>query len=417
VYHLVRSPEATSQQMLALVDVARETLAFALTQTADAIPPYADDLLEQRELVSALRSAHYARCDDLPFLSGVREAFIASFGPARFRVGTWLWNHPVAIAAPVVRLLSEPQAEKQDFLTAFDIDIHLEALFQHEDPVWFRYPSLPGSLAKQLVCEIMVNFYKRILATRDGIPGYVLGSPTRLSRRIFLREHFNVNTDYLKVCPGCDGSPPPLSGEDLQTDVDHFFPESKYPFLSVHPANLTPYCETCNHYKHAKDAYDVALVEHAGLYGMCHPYRRPGRDEIQVHLQRIPRDYTIQLQLFPNHDTPQNWARLESLRHLFTLDVWWQGALDRQKFDKLFSSILQPLIEAAWDSGAFHQHNPDDEWLIRQLSTIIKIIKGIVGQVEFATATLAYAQWKASDETERAMLLQAIEFDFNARRA
>lgn len=46
-------------------------------------------------------------------------------------------------------------------------------------------------------------------------------------------------------CPICDA-------KDIELQLDHYLPKSKYPTLCVNPDNLIPICGTCNGIKHAK---------------------------------------------------------------------------------------------------------------------------------------------------------------------
>lgn len=47
-------------------------------------------------------------------------------------------------------------------------------------------------------------------------------------------------------CPICDA-------KDVQLQLDHYLPKSKYPSLCVNPNNLIPICGTCNGIKNAKE--------------------------------------------------------------------------------------------------------------------------------------------------------------------
>jgi hypothetical protein len=52
--------------------------------------------------------------------------------------------------------------------------------------------------------------------------------------------------DYSRVCGYCDGNLGDLTERKSANDIDHFFPKTDYPHLSIHPYNLYPACKPCN---------------------------------------------------------------------------------------------------------------------------------------------------------------------------
>lgn len=69
----------------------------------------------------------------------------------------------------------------------------------------------------------------------------------------------------IEVCPYCNSEPIGV-GEDSDLDIvvrdqiEHFFPESRYPFLSITLFNMIPVCITCNTNKRAYDTYKDKMV-------------------------------------------------------------------------------------------------------------------------------------------------------------
>lgn len=58
-------------------------------------------------------------------------------------------------------------------------------------------------------------------------------------RELFLKEYEKLNVRH--ICPACLGT------MTLRTaEIDHYFPKSKFPVLSIHPLNLVPLCHECN---------------------------------------------------------------------------------------------------------------------------------------------------------------------------
>lgn len=69
----------------------------------------------------------------------------------------------------------------------------------------------------------------------------------------------------IDVCPYCNSREIGV-GEDVDLDIkvrdqiEHFFPDSKYPFLSISLFNMIPVCPTCNGNKRAHDTYEEKMV-------------------------------------------------------------------------------------------------------------------------------------------------------------
>ncbi|MCW8838645.1 MAG: hypothetical protein OQK11_08090, partial [Thiovulaceae bacterium] len=82
------------------------------------------------------------------------------------------------------------------------------------------------------------------------------------------REFFNIFTD-VNVCPYCNRNfinpiykEESLDGEfkKWSPDIEHFFPKSIYPFLSLSISNLLPSCTFCNKIKHDVDTYKYDCI-------------------------------------------------------------------------------------------------------------------------------------------------------------
>lgn len=79
-----------------------------------------------------------------------------------------------------------------------------------------------------------------------GIPGEMLGRDRNYTRHDFLEAFSNENKN-LHVCAFCDEARIGTRRKgQLYADIDHFFPKSIYPHLSIHPYNLVPACHSCN---------------------------------------------------------------------------------------------------------------------------------------------------------------------------
>jgi len=91
---------------------------------------------------------------------------------------------------------------------------------------------------KEIFESLYTYFFKQLNNDMEDIEDIEDVNITK--REKFYREFFSSNND-LSVCPSC------LGELNLRTkQLDHYFPKSKIPVLSIHPANLVPICSTCN---------------------------------------------------------------------------------------------------------------------------------------------------------------------------
>jgi hypothetical protein len=129
----------------------------------------------------------------------------------------------------------------QTILEAFDHDI---TFHQHidDDKYLFHYWML-DSTTQSFLQKLMEGFYTELLMT--GFPPSIHGQNQRFDRDAFVAAFWQANSE-LKTCPACDGDKPPTIDTKVYADADHFLPKSKYPFLSLHIANLVPTCVYCN---------------------------------------------------------------------------------------------------------------------------------------------------------------------------
>lgn len=95
--------------------------------------------------------------------------------------------------------------------------------------------------------EFLQLFYDA-LSSDSGLPGEMLGLSrgNNFGRQHFLHAFQDANKD-LYVCAACDETRISTRHKGhIYADIDHFFPQSLYPHLSVHPYNLVPICHGCN---------------------------------------------------------------------------------------------------------------------------------------------------------------------------
>lgn len=394
MYHPINKPDC-APQLENLMALARTTIAFGLENDATIVAGYEGEIDEQAALARRLGANFLLEHGSFRFLAAVHSRFIEYFEVQGSRLaGEWLWNKPAAIAEWVVRLLVIPLSEKQGILEAFDADIDLEARFADGH---FHYLVIPATCATalSLVRQILLNFYSDILAG-SGVPPNVLGEAQVLDRQVVLQAYLRANR-HLKVCPGCDGSPPSLANGIVHADFDHFFPKSKYPFLAIHPINLTPYCKDCNQtYKQSKDALEASGV--SSLADIYHPYLRPAYQEVRVVVERNPSDGQPRLHLRTDANSHQHAVRLNSLNQLLNLEPRWEG--DRSQ-GRLSTKLEYALTHATQDERKAG-HSPTIAWFEEKLNVVAATMKAFLGKDEGLVPALAYAQWVANDDEAKA---------------
>ena len=102
--------------------------------------------------------------------------------------------------------------------------------------------------------DFLRRFYYEL--SKEKLPIYLFSDAEAkdFSRQNFLSA-FLAENNALYVCPICDESGSyTSSGGEIYTDIEHYFPQSKYPHFACHPYNLIPICHLCNSAIHgAKD--------------------------------------------------------------------------------------------------------------------------------------------------------------------
>lgn len=411
MFHPIKKPECYDQ-LKELTDLAQLTLAFALHYDESDVADFVanPDAPRQTRLINTLDGDFLAAHGGEGFLDRVKTGFLDHFAHNgdRLKAGEWLWVKPVAIARPVLRLLVIPKEQKSvpDVIQMFDEDMAILESFDTaadlSDKVGFNYSQNPirDPEVQNLVKEILTNFYERIFRSKSEIAVEIVGGTMPLNRSIFMRYFAG-----LAVCPACDGSHAPILDDQLQTDADHFFPLSKYPFFAVHPLNLIPYCKYCNQppFKGSKDVIDAPRV--TNMNDIFHP-RRPARDKLKV-LVVSTSDGTPDLQVHPESPNASHQAQRESIIYLFDLERRWKGELNGNRSMNRLKSSLQGRIREArqrpeQQGAAFA---PNDQWLQRSLRSIRAQRIQDRGVIPNAVTDLAYACWIVENEQARAQLL------------
>jgi hypothetical protein len=265
-----------------------------------------------------------------------QSVFVEKFGQ---RWGEWLFeriSHNKKFNAAftnLVRHINGDALKRHMILQAFlnDTRFHLRL---NDATFGFQYRSLDQE-TKDLLKDLMELFYDDLLET--GFPVASSNSYGKFTRNDFRKAFWDAN-DGVDLCPACDGPKPPSRFRVVQSENDHFFPKSIYPFLAVHFSNLLPVCKYCNQsFKRSADPIDQH--DNQPLRRSFFPYEMPAAERVQVVVSRSntgERDVAIEAK--DNDDT----IRATNLDRLLSLKARWRDELQR-----VIGELIEEFIRAS----------------------------------------------------------------------
>ncbi len=256
-------------------------------------------------------------CHDTDEISGLRKPMLEHM-------------HVIAACDPAL---------KTQLLAAFENDVCFTQQFTEQSAAGNRRLMGIALLDDQLedirnaVRGFFESFYTPNFLT--GI-GYRMrkqdGSREHFHRTAFINAYLQKNT-RVKVCPACDGS---LDN----SDVDHFYPKSRFPFLACSLWNLVPLCQTCNRGRNGKRD-KVPLTQDADdqTAEWFHPYLRP----IHATYEFRPVRTAEGLHLILHSDDVQQQKRLDNYLWLFGMQERWREALINRVNNAI--AMVQDLLQ------------------------------------------------------------------------
>jgi hypothetical protein len=357
-----------------LNELARLTLEFCLTQTL----PLTKDEIHQR--------------------------FVQHFTANGYdKAGEWLWDKTVLVRPYVFSLAPLCVQEKQGIYDGYLQNQAIEDRFLVGSFINIPIPPVTQA-AYDFSADLSRNFYKILC---DGVPGDKINELEQLDRQTVLRAYLDAQKRIaLKVCPGCDGKPPSISDGVIHEDLDHFFPKSKYPFLSIHPLNLTPFCKDCNQtYKRSRDAIldiDPIVIDVHDLNDIFHPYMHPAKDELAIEINCTGDDPPA---FHFNHrpGSANQPARLHSLKYVLDIETRWTGDLDEDRIQALLENTLLYNSEEEREDENFVA---DEAWFDLHLRCCISLFQRGTGKIQNQVPAYIYAQWIRSDAVIRKKWLE-----------
>jgi hypothetical protein len=242
-------------------------------------------------------------------------------------LGKWLWDRILwqgeitvygkAVFALLAKINTDSMGANEVW-TAIHHDVRFS--FNWNNPNFlFRFPRLPEDW-RIVVAKVLSKFYDWLVDLGFSKLTFSL-TAEKLDRLSILRAYRN---SYARVCGYCDGSAGDMTDDKAADHIDHFFPKSEYPHLSIHPDNLFAACSGCN------SIWKLALnpvpdVRAGMLEDTYHPWLVPGRDVIRIAVQADPANWSnLSLEL----TDPVRPKCALNLNRMLNLDERWSGRVN-----------------------------------------------------------------------------------------
>jgi hypothetical protein len=264
---------------------------------------------------------------------------------ARFRgrgaqIASWIWRAPSRYE-PLEKLAEGPAAQK----LGWSQRITREAFEFLQHPIGPIHPHVrrTASLWESEGADFLRRFYVD-LCSDSGLPGCIFSEPGAGSfGRKDLLAAFKEANHHLHICAVCDetGYHTTLGGH-IFAEIDHYLPESMYPYLACHPFNLIPICHYCNAMIKGKaNPLQGSSSNRLGVENIFLPYRETGlgsRTYLQVRLGRAPAKAEFG-ELRPREESNLR-SRLEGFRRVYKIPDRW-----RQRVDQIGPQLLKRIRE------------------------------------------------------------------------
>lgn len=171
------------------------------------------------------------------------------------------------------------------------------------------------------------------------------GHVCRATRGELSQDYYRLNPALNHTCPVCLHH---MSNAAKETELDHYFPKSRYPVLAVHPWNLMYICKDCNKtYKKSKDP----LSRGRGMLDTAfRPYRDTVREHVVLNFQWAPKIEEDRVKLSPAADCMGEKDKVDAFSALFQLEERWSADLAG-----LFECLRQFYMDQNLDKAALYQ--------------------------------------------------------------
>ena len=145
------------------------------------------------------------------------------------------------------------------------------------------------------------------------------------SRKELAKDYFKGKNEKIRrICPVCLQ---PVTNGETDEDVEHYFPKSKYPCLSLHPYNLYFCCTTCNtSFKGTKSPLKGKTRDIGRIFL---PYLDTVKDAVQLKFENPGDKDSEVVKMLPKEDAvPETKEKIREFDRLFALEERWSGQLE-----------------------------------------------------------------------------------------
>lgn len=248
------------------------------------------------------------------------------------------------IRKAVQKILKLPRNQRKKLSEAVTNDIRFYEKL--DDPDFeFLYRKLPEP-TREAGNELLLRFYG-ILGSKTGFANLV-GQKARLNGAI-LEELYRQANKTRMICPACLVERlPRATGGISQNDREHYFPQSKYPPLAVHPFNLAIACIKCNQRRHS-DIDPISDHKAGALLDSFLPYIRPGLDQIELKFEPAVAKRPM-VTISGKAGEVRAKRRAMNFDQMYKLSAYWSNYLediDQTLRDRVFSKSSTPTLADA----------------------------------------------------------------------
>lgn len=219
-----------------------------------------------------------------------------------------------------------------------------------------------------------------------GFQGYLFGAETAVGRnytRSAFVQHFAAKNDNLFICPICDASAYRNEiSTGTYTSIDHFFPRSKYPHLSIHPLNLLPMCPACNSgeagtrdpHENVDSITELLLPYHEEINGLSRrtyievKFRPLGEERDEVDESHA---LSLSLKVSSAYNSELLVKQVENFKRAYSVQDRWNKDKNLTLIDEhVFRRVRQFLLSDIERGEPLH----DPQFLLERLELLMAMI-------------------------------------------